>query len=132
MSNNRLFLINLKLYLFLAAFLVSFSLMSKKVINSNEFITPKISQYSSKCYILEWGIKKNASIDYFLIQISRGDGRFINIGQIMKKGKTHFQFKDKYRPYNKIHYRLITVFKNGNFIISPSEMIKNNTAKGIS
>lgn len=121
---NRLFLNYLKFYLFVNTLLVSFPIMSKKAINTYEFINPKITQNASKCYILEWAIKKNASIDYFLIQFSRGDGRYINIGQIMKKGKTHFQFKDKYRPNNNIHYRLITVFKNGNFIISPGKMIR--------
>ena len=116
---NRLFLYYLKFYLFLIAFFVSFSIMSKRAMNRYEFINPKISQNSSKCYIIEWEIKKNASIDYFLIQISRGDGRYINIGQIMKKGKTHFKFIDTFRPNNNIHYRLITVFKNENFIITP-------------
>jgi len=88
-------------------------------------IKPTIVKLKDDKVLLKWDSNKLKGIDYFLVQISTDQRKFVNVGQIMKKSKNTFQFIDKYRNSEYLSYRLVTVFKNGTFAVSKNEIIRN-------
>ena len=60
-----------------------------------------------------------------MVQISVNQKKYINVGQIIKRPKNTFQFIDKARNSNYLSYRLVTVFKNGTFMISKNKIVRD-------
>lgn len=137
MTTRNTILHNITLFVILLTFSSFAFLDTNKFENIHSgSIKPTIVKLKDDKVLLKWDSNKLKGIDYFLIQISTDQRRFINVGQIMKKSKSTFQFIDKYRNSEYLSYRLVTVFKNGTFVVSKNEIVrsikdngKNNDSK---
>ncbi len=111
---------------------IIFSFLSFSFSDTNKFekihsetINPTIIKLEDDKVLLKWDSNNLKGIDYFLVQFSIDQRKYINVGQIMKKSKSTFQFIDKYRNSEYLSYRLVTVFKNGTFVVSQNEIVRN-------
>lgn len=111
---------------------IIFSFLSFSFSDTNKFekihsetINPTIVKLKDDKVLLKWDSNNLKGIDFFLVQISTDQTKFINVSQIVKKSKNTFQFIDKFRNFDYLSYRLITVFRNGNFVVSQNEIVRD-------
>lgn len=87
-------------------------------IEPNTEIELNIFKLNNGSYDLKWKLKNSKNVSHFLIQKSMDEKKFLTVGRVECNGKNKFSFQEYIPDEDIIIYRLVSVSKDGTFILS--------------